>query len=430
MKLMTLLLIVGSLQVSALYSQNTKINLQIHQGTIEDLFNEIERQSGFSIFYKSDEIDLNIPVEISASDIMVKDALEKVLETPKLGYKVINNIIIISSQISNSIQQQKITGTVTDATNSEPIIGANIIIEGTTIGTVSDADGKFTIEIPGQDVVLIISFMGFNTERVTYTGHAKVEIKLVPDITKLEEVVVVGYGTQKRKDMTGAISNIKAENLKELPLVQFTQKLQGKVAGLQIIQSNGRPGEGVSFRIRGSGSLSSSNVPLIVVDGFPIVGEISNINPDEIESFSVLKDASATALYGSRAANGVILVTTKRGKQGKTKVEFSTNLGIQVIPERGRPELMNGREYAQFKKNYYEDMIKYTGKSGYTDPSTGFPAVPPEYQNPEKYGEGTDWFGKITRNAPVQNYNISISGGNEKVKTSVIAGYSDQKGCC
>lgn len=320
--------------------------------------------------------------------------------------------------------QVKIAGTVRD-TEGIPLPAVNIIEKGTTNGVISDSNGNYVIQVTDNRAILEFSFIGFIKKEVPVSNNTKINVQLKENNIGLNEVIVVSFGTQKKRNMTGAVSSLKAENTRDMPITQFAQGMQGRVSGVQIYQANGRPGEGMVFRIRGAGSLNSGNTPLFVVDGMPIAGEISNISPDEIESYSVLKDASATALYGSRAANGVILITTKRAKTGKTTVEFSTNVGVQSIPMERMPDLMNGTEYAQWKKNYYEDMIKYTG---WTNPETGKQEIPKEYRNPEQYGEGTDWFGKITRQAPIQNYSVTVNSGTEKLRATVVAAYTNQKG--
>lgn len=320
--------------------------------------------------------------------------------------------------------QIKISGFTRDNLG-EPLPAVNVMEKGTTNGVISDVDGKYEIVVNSPKSVLEFSFIGFETQVITVGNQRQITVALKENSVGLDEVVVVSFGTQKKRTMTGAVTSVKAEETKGLPVTQFAQGLQGKVSGVQIYQSSGKPGEGMSFRIRGAGSLNSGNTPLFVVDGMPITTEISNISPDEIESFSVLKDASASSLYGSRAANGVILITTKKAQKGKTSVEFSANVGLQTINESRLPDMMNGTEYAQWKKNYYEDMIKYTG---WKDPQTGKSEVPAVYRNPEQYGEGTNWFDKITRDALIQNYGVTISSGNDKLKSTVVASYANQEG--
>jgi TonB-dependent SusC/RagA subfamily outer membrane receptor len=233
------------------------------------------------------------------------------------------------------------------------------------------------------------------------------------DSPLLDEVVVVGYGTQSARTVTGAVQQLNAEELADLPVPQITQKLQGRLVGVQINQTSGRPGQGMQVRIRGQASILAGSEPLYVVDGFPIVGDISTINPDEIESVSVLKDAASTSLYGSRAANGVVLITTKSGKIDQSS--FSVNIfgGVQAVPQKGRPDMMNAREFAQFKKESFEDL--------------GQP-VPDAFQNPEQYGEGTDWYDAMLRTAPIQSYNISWTNQNEKSSVAIVGGFFNQEG--
>ena len=207
--------------------------------------------------------------------------------------------------------------------------------------------------------------------------------------------------------------------MENLPVGQFAQKLQGQVAGVQINQSTGQPGQGMAFRIRGASSINGGSEPLFVVDGMPISTGINNINPDEIESFSILKDAAATSLYGSRAANGVVLITTKRGKSGKTEVNFNATYGIQTLKGTKKSDVMNAKEFAQYKKEYYEDAALYEGYTG---------GVPKEYQNPDQFGKGTDWYKELTRDAPIQNYSLSITGSKDKFNSAVVLGYFKQDG--
>src|SRR5690606_1730251 len=206
--------------------------------------------------------------------------------------------------------------------------------------TFTNDQGAFSISAQAGNT-LVFTLIGYNPQEVAVTSQTALSVKMIPATSDLDEVVVIGYGTQQRRDITGAVSNVEAEGLKDVPVGQFSQKLQGRIAGVQISQTTGRPGQGMAIRIRGAASMNAGNTPLYVVDGQPVTGDINNINPDEIESFSVLKDASATALYGSRAANGVVLITTKKGKGEGVSIDFSTYVGAQYLPQRGRPDVMN-----------------------------------------------------------------------------------------
>lgn len=324
-----------------------------------------------------------------------------------------------ATPLSATVNQSpvNIRGKVTDV-KREAITGANIIVKGTTNGTTSDVDGNFSINVsPNQ--TLIISFIGYETKEILITNQSSLNIVLDETTNLLEELVVVSYGTQKKRDLTGAVSQVTADKLENLPVGQFAQKLQGQVAGLQINQSTGQPGRGMGFRIRGAASFNGSSSPLFVIDGMPVTTDLSNINPDEIESFSVLKDAAATSLYGSRASNGVILITTKRAKTGQTVVSANASYGIQTLKGLKTPDIMDAREFAQYKKEYYEDAARYENYTG---------GVPEQYQNPEQYGKGTNWYDELTRTAPIQNYSISVAANKDKFSTSIVLGYHRQDG--
>lgn len=313
----------------------------------------------------------------------------------------------------------RVSGRVIAADNNGGLPGVNVSIKGTATGSVTDAQGNYSLAAPDANATLVFSFIGYVTQEVALNNRTTVNISLAPDTKSLNEVVVVAYGTQKRADVTGAVATVSAAEIKDIPVTQFAQKLQGKTPGVQILQNTGQPGRGMSIRIRGAASISGSSQPLYVVDGFPIVGDISNINPDEIESFSILKDASSTALYGSRAANGVVLVQTKRAASGRSTISFNAYYGTQQVPERGRPDMMNAQEFAQYMNEVYQEKIRLGQEK----------TIPAEYQNPAQYaGKGTDWYGLLLRDAPIQNYSLSLSSSNDKLSTAATIGYINQDG--
>ncbi len=311
-------------------------------------------------------------------------------------------------------QDATISGVVRSEGDLESIPGASVLVKGTTRGTTTDLEGEFSIQASPGDV-LTISFIGYTTQEVTVTAQTSaIEVILQSSTSDLEEVVVVGYGSQLRKEITGSVQTVEADELRDLPVPQVTQKLQGRLAGVQIRQTSGRPGQGMSVKIRGQMSVTGGSDPLYVVDGFPISGDISSINPDEIEDISVLKDAASTALYGSRAANGVVLITTKRGREGQTNVSLNAYYGFETVPEKGRLEMMNAYEFVKFKKESFEDA---------GDP------VPAVFQNPEEYiGKNNDWYDALLRTSPIQSYNLTITSNKDKVNTAVIAGVFKQDG--
>ena len=259
-------------------------------------------------------------------------------------------------------QNKKVSGIVYD-TNGDPAIGANVIVKGTTNGTITDMDGKYTLEVPAN-AILQISYIGYNTQEIPVGNKTTINVNLKEDTQALDEVVVVAYGTQKARSVTGSMSKLDASELSDMPVSQIGEKLQGKFSGVQINQANGEPNGGLVIRVRGAASINGGNEPLVVIDGFPTTSSLASISPDEIENITVLKDAASASLYGSRAANGVILVTTKSAKgvsAGKPHIDFSAYFGIDKVSNQGRPDLMNAQEFAQFKKEYYEDQALYEG---------------------------------------------------------------------
>lgn len=311
-------------------------------------------------------------------------------------------------------QDVTITGTVIAAEDSQPLPGVNVIVSGTARGTVTDFDGNYSIEVPSNSSSLLFSYIGFTTQTISVNGKSRINVSMIQDAAALDEVIVVGYGTQIKRQVTGSVQTIDAAELADIPVSQVTQKLQGKLAGVQINQTTGKPGQGMSVRIRGQLSVSGGSDPLYVIDGFPISGGINSINPDEIEDITILKDAASTSLYGSRAANGVVLITTKNGTPGQTNVSFNTSTGFQQVPQRGRIDMMDAVEFAQFKKEYYEDQ---------GDP------VPEIFQDPSQYeGKNNDWYDALLRTSPVQNYNLTITSNTDKLRTAVVAGFFKQDG--
>lgn len=319
--------------------------------------------------------------------------------------------VFMSSTIAWS--QHTIKGTVTDD-SGELLIGANVILQGTSIGTITDFDGSYelSIEESQKDGALSFSYTGYTPQSIAIQGRTTIDVVLAAG-SLLEEVVIVGYGTQRSRELTGSVQQLDAEEFTDAPVGQVTQKLQGRLAGVQINQTTGKPGEGMSVRIRGQASILAGSDPLYVVDGFPIVGDISAINPDEIESISVLKDAASTSLYGSRAANGVVLITTKQAKSERTQISVNAYYGVQSVPQKGRPKMMNAQQFAQFKKESAEDLGV---------------AVPEPFQNPGQYTESYDWYDGMLRTAPIQNYSISFSSVTDRFSTSVVGGVFNQDG--
>lgn len=323
-----------------------------------------------------------------------------------------DNMVATKVEMVASLDKQ-VKGKVLDE-NSQPLPGVSVVLKGTSTGSVTDVDGSFTIKAPDNGGTLVFSYVGYLPQEVAIGSKSTIEIKLAVDDKSLSEVVIVGYGSQLKKEITGAVQTVSAAEIKDMPVSQVTQKLQGRLAGVQINQATGKPGQGMSVRIRGQVSVSAGSDPLYVIDGFPITGNIGALNPDEIEDITILKDAASTSLYGSRAANGVVLITTKKGKPGETTVSLNAYYGFQKVPQKGRVKMLNAEEFAQFKKDYYEDMNQ---------------EVPVEFRNPSDYrGKNNDWYDALLRTAPIQSYNLTLTSNKEKLKTSLVAGILNQDG--
>ncbi len=353
-------------------------------------------------------------------------------------------------------QGKVITGRITGSDRLS-LPGVNVMIKGTTKGVISDSDGKYSIEGVSKEAVLSFSFIGFVTQEIAIGSKSSIDVVLLEDLKKLDEVVIVGYGTQRKKDLTGSISRVTGDKIIQPSILSFDQMLQGKVAGVQISQTSGAPGGNVNIMVRGVSSITGGNQPLYVVDGFPIgsggggsdmssfgsstftssgmagnvqnrINPLSSINPSDIESIDILKDASATAIYGSRGANGVIIITTKRGSSAKSQLSVDVSYGVQEVAH--KLELMNSQQYAEYVAEGRDNAWVYSGGAPGA-PNSLRPAsqqVRPEFRTPSSITTNTDWQDVIFRIAPIQNYQVSANGGNEKTKYFISGGYYNQEG--
>lgn len=317
------------------------------------------------------------------------------------------NFVLLGSLFA---QERTVTGTVTSKDDGIGIPGVNVVVKGTTVGTITDFDGKFKIAVPEGKTTMVFSFVGMKTQDVEITGDV-VNVVMETDALGLEEVVVVGYGVQKKSDVTSAITSVKSEEIERLPVLGVDQALQGKAAGVKVTTNSGSPGAGVTVRIRGVGTVNDPD-PLYVVDGFP-VDDIKFLNPQDISSMEILKDASASAIYGSRGANGVVLITTKQGKVGKATVSVDAYYGVQSVWN--EPDLLNSQEYVDIMREAYVNAGKKPEQFKLQEPA-------------DDINHTTDWFGEMTRVAPQQNYNIAINGGSKTSRYSVSANYFNQEG--
>lgn len=403
-----------------------KVSLELKEASLKTALDKIAGAAGISFSYIGNDRLFERKVNITVRRQTVKKILDELLEPYALSYLLFKEKIIIrdnpdtlsakpragSRPEDQSWQPLVVNGRVT-GNSGQPLPGVSVTVAGSSLGTGTDTDGRYSLEAE-NDAVLVFSFIGYRTQKIPVSGKEVIDVVLEEDVASLNEVVVVGYGSQVKRQVTGAVQTVEGSALKELPVSQMTQKLQGQLSGVQINQTTGKPGRGMNVRIRGQLSVTAGSQPLYVVDGFPITGDISDINPDEIADITVLKDAASTSLYGSRAANGVVLVTTQKGKAGETNVGLNVYTGFQKVPTYNRLEMMDAVEFAQFKKEYFEDA----GMN-----------VPEMFQNPSQYqGQTNDWYDALLQTAPISNYNLTVNSFKEKVSTSVVASFFDQQG--
>jgi TonB-linked SusC/RagA family outer membrane protein len=425
-----ILLMLAIFNVSAVldYAETVRFDLTMKNTTLEKVFKEIERNSEFSIIFLSKDVNLEETVDVQVHRQSVEEILGQVLKNQRLQYEIKDRHIIIYKQAPEATVRQQVgktvSGTVTDV-NGEPLPGVNISIKGTASGVISDVNGIFSVDVSGQDAVLVFSYVGYTTQEVVVGNRTTLDIILNEDTRQLEEIVVVGYGTKRKGDITSAISVLDMDNIGDIPALDASRMLQGQAAGVTVKQSTGRPGREFDITVRGLGSLGAGSAPLYVIDGFPIgTSTRQSLNSNDIESISILKDAASTAIYGARGANGVILITTKRAKSGEIKVTADANYGVQSIPSNRRTKVLNGPEFAQFLKERREDNIRYFEKREPT-----LEDIPLDYRYPEQTQYSTDWFGEImNQNAAIQNYNITVSEGAGKVRSMLSVGYMKQDG--
>ncbi len=420
MKLTFLFLLTGLIAVSAsTYSQNTRLDLKVKDNSIIGLFKEIENRSEFYFFYQKEELAELENVSIDVTNAKVTEILDEALSGTNLEYKIIDRYIIVRKDGKgldeikpNSDDQNTITGKVTDE-NGEPLPGVSIVIKGTTNGTVTNVDGIYTISNIPENTTLVFSFVGMITQEIEVGDQSSVNVTLAADAIGIEEVVAIGYGTSRKKDLTGALTRINADDKSTLPNINAVQTMRGSVAGLRVTD-NGKAGSDGSIIIRGYTSITANNEPLIVLDGIPMVGsKLSDISSNDIESIDILKDASSAAIYGSRATNGVILITTKRGKDSKPVLNYSGYYGFSDFAR--TPNLMGPDKYLQLKK----DASVFLGGQ-----ATPLNPIEEEVMNA---GQAISPWDAISQDAPMMNHDLSIAGRTDRVNYYMSGSWADQK---
>lgn len=447
LKHVSFLILVSCLHVFA-SGHAQRINLSAKNSSMSEVMNAIEKQTGYSFWLQTDLLKDLSTVNVRARNASLTAVLDQLFEKHQLSYTIIDKTIVVAPVKKNNVPktvespieaintrpsgeriswpealakrdrsieviapiEREVKGRVLDESGTG-LPGVSVIVKGTQRGISTDMDGRFTLTVPTDNVVLVFSFVGYNTEEVILGNRTSLEVNMSPDLKSLEELVVIGYGVVKKSDLTGSVAQVKTKELNAFPNANVLQALSGRAPGVHVRQSSGAPGAGISVRVRGGNSIQGNNEPLYVIDGFPVNGNPTHLNNSDIESLEVLKDASATAIYGSRGANGVVIITTKKGKKGTTKVDFETSYSSQKLVK--KLDLMNAKEYAQF---YNQQAINDNIQPFFSQ------------QDIDGFGEGFDWQDFVFQRAPMVTSSLNISGGNDKTVFSVAGSVFGQKG--
>ncbi len=428
MRLIAIILTVASLHTSV--SAFSQINLNVKSAPIENVLKQIKKQSGYAIFYDAAYIANAKPVTLHLNNASLEESLKRCFSGQTFTYEILAKTIIIKPSTIISSKDLVVTGKVTDQ-NGEGIPGVSVRVKGSNISVLTNASGVYSIKSPTDQSTLVFSYLGFGSQEVVLKGRSVVNIKLTEEVNHLNQVVVIGYGAVDRKDLTGSVASVNITDFAKAPVTSFDEALAGRVAGVSVAGADGQPGSVSNIVIRGPGSITQDNSPLYVVDGFPMEdADNNNINPNDIESIDILKDASSTAIYGSRGANGVIIITTKKGKKGDPVINFNSYYGLQkntnVI------ELLNPYEFVKVQLEQSAGQTINTAMNIYTPGE--LPETDPFYiaggNTLESYRnvKGLDLQNQYFRTAAVQNYDLSLRGGTDKTLYSISGNVRDLEG--
>ena len=409
--------------------QNRWVNLNLNNVTVQKVFQLIEKQTGRKFIYMSDQEFLKRKISVHINNKELDEALSILKSEVNVDFRVTDNGILVKDlsgqETKDSQEKRKVSGTIKDE-DGIPIAGANIFIEGTSTGAISDFDGNFSLLIPGDTKTISVTYLGYKRQDIDVTGRTEISVILQEDTSKLDEVVVVGYGTETRRNITGAISSIEPEDVVTQPKSNVIEMLDSRMPGVQVM-SDGKPGGGVALRIRGFSTINS-NDPLVIIDGVPVSNNLNMINPADIESFQVLKDAASASIYGSRAANGVVIITTKKGKASGDGVQFSFNGYAGAQSAANLPDVLNARQYGDMLWQAFENDGRIPSSDFYGSDPNG-PVIAEWLDAAQTMpASDIDWLDEITQTALVQSYDLSFSKADEKGSHLFSLGYYDQEG--
>ena len=388
-------------------AQDPHLSIDLNKVTIKQFFDEIQRKTDYTFSYREGVLDNDRDVVVSAKNKSLSEILTSVLKPKGLSFSIQAKSIVVTRQ-TLAAQQSTVKGRVVNS-SGEPLIGVTVYSKDNKRGVATDIDGNFSIRVGSGKTSLQFTYVGYKPETVPVKNRDFIAVTMEEDSHMLNEVVAVGYGVMRKSDLTGSVTRVGNDKIANTPTVRLDQALTGKVSGVHITNTTGEPGAATNILIRGGNSISASNEPLYVIDGFIGAGDLNLIDPNDIESIEILKDAAATSIYGSRGANGVIIVTTKRGSEGRNDVTVNAYVGVQQIAK--RLEMLNAREYAVMLNQ--QDVLSNQE---------------PSIENPSVYGKGTDWQDEILRLAFMQNYQVAASGGNKDGRYYLSLSMFDQDG--
>lgn len=417
MKLTTIFLFVSAMAMAVnTFSQNARLDLSVKNATIVQVFDEIERLSDYGFLFKTDQLDLNKKYSLDFKNANIEKILEQLIDPNEFTYKLIDrNIVIsrISAEFTQDGKIQKISGKVVDGTGAG-LPGVSVVVKGSNVGMVTDFEGNYSLLNVPDNAILVFSFVGMKTQEIPVKGKGQINVTMAEDAIGIDEVVAIGYGAQKKVNLTGSISTVSSKDLESMPANNVASMMQGRMPGVTITQNSGQPGkEGITIRVRGVGTMNNSD-PMIIVDG--LESSMSDINPSDIESVTTLKDASASSIYGTRAANGVILITTKRGKEGAPKLSYNGYAGFQSAMN--LPHHLSSADYAEL----LNEGLKNEGKTAQYSQ-----AEIDAFRNGK--APNTDWLDLLLQGSGfTQNHNLSVTGGTTAAKYMVSLAYYNQDG--
>ncbi len=425
------------MRANSFYAQKTKISMDLDDVMVKEVIDEIETTTEFKFLFNTKTVNLDRKVSIKVKKANINEVLELLFKNVDVTYEIDNRKILLKRKVivddgaiieSPILQvlmiQNQVNGTVTDATG-QPLSGANIVEKGTTNGVTADFDGNFVIGVADENATLIVSYLGFSSLEIPINGQSSLSVVLEEIAEGLDEVVVVGYGTQKRKDITGSVASISTEDVADIPMTSIDDGLVGRIPGLDIISSGTGPGANSQLQLRGQRSFTASNEPLIILDGSPYYGSLNDINPYDIESVDVLKDASSTAIYGARGANGVIIVTTKRGVTGAPTFNFETYIG--PILDYGSIPYADAQQYAEIGREAYRTIGGYPA-GGTNEEADEIIFDDIEMEAIRRGGKGLDYQDLLYRSGTQQKHQLTVNGGSENIRYNFSGSYFNQEG--